>query len=239
MLGGRIVKQIYELHAEGQSVRAIARTLGLSRNSVRKYLRADEIPKPKLRPKRGSKLDPFIEHLEQRLGAGVQNCVVLLRELRAMGYTGSYTLLKDHVHPVRRQPPVEATVRFETTPGEQAQVDFGFFRYQLADGGTRSIWAFVMVLSWSRQLYVEFIRRADLATFLRCHVHAFEYLGGVPRRCLYDNTKLVVLGRASDGEPLWNQRFIDFAHRLGFAPRVCRPYRAQTKERVSYCTSSS
>src|SRR5919201_5068467 len=143
MLGGRTVKQIYELHAEGQSVRAIARTLGLSRNSVRKYLRAEDIPKPKPRPKRGSKLDPFVCHLEQRLAAGVQNCVVLLRELRAMGYTGSYTLLKEHVHPVRRQPPVEATVRFETTPGDQAQVDFGFFRYQLADGRTRSIWAFV------------------------------------------------------------------------------------------------
>ena len=125
MLGGRIVKQIYELHAEGHAVRAIARTLGLSRNSVRKYLRADEIPKPKPRPRRGSKLDPFMEHLEGRLAAGMQNCVVLLRELRALGYTGSYTLLKEHVHPVRRPAPVAATVRFETAPGEQAQVDFG------------------------------------------------------------------------------------------------------------------
>src|SRR5919109_4262475 len=174
MLGGRTVKQIYELHAEGHAVRAIARTLGLSRNSVRKYLRANEIPKPKPRPRRGSKLDPFIGHLEQRLAAGVDNCIVLLRELRALGYTGSYTLLKEHIHPVRRPAPVAATVRFETAPGEQAQVDFGFFRYQLADGSTRSIWAFVLVLSWSRQLYVEFIRRADVATFLRCHVHAFE-----------------------------------------------------------------
>jgi transposase len=81
MLGGRTVKQIYELHAEGQAVRAIARTLGLSRNSVRKYLRADEIRKPKPRSKRGSKLDPFMSRLEQRLAAGVQNRVVLLREL--------------------------------------------------------------------------------------------------------------------------------------------------------------
>ncbi len=232
MLGGRTVKQIYELHAEGHSVRAIARTLGLSRNSVRKYLRADEIPKAKPRPKRGSKLDPFRDDLERRLAAGVQNCIVLLRELRGLGYTGSYTLLKEHVHPMRRPTPVAATVRFETAPGEQAQVDFGYFRYQLADGSTRPIWAFVLVLSWSRQLYVEFIRRADLASFLRCHVHAFEYLGDVPRRCLYDNTKLVVLGRGADGVPVWNQRFVDFAHRLGFDARLCRPYRAQTKGRV-------
>jgi transposase len=78
------------------------------------------------------------------------------------------------------------------------------------------------VLSWSRHLYVEFIRRADLATFLRCHLYAFEHVGGVPRRCLYDNTKLGVLGRSADGVPLWNQLFMDFAHRLGFDPRLCQ-----------------
>ena len=87
MLGGRTVKQIYELRAEGQSVRAIARVLGVARHSVRKYLRAEEIPKAQPRPKRGSKLDSFRTHLEQRVGAGVVNCVVLLRELRAQGYT--------------------------------------------------------------------------------------------------------------------------------------------------------
>jgi transposase len=232
MLGGRTVKQIYELRAEGQSVRAIARLLGVARNSVRKYLRADEIPKPQPRPARGSKLDPFRPCLEQRVREGVVNCVVLLRELRAQGYTGSYSLLKEAVQPLRQRPPVQATVRFETAPGEQAQVDFGVFHYQAADGTTRSLWAFVLVLSWSRLLYVEFIRRADLPTFLRCHVHAFERLGGLPRRCLYDNTKLVVLGRTAEGEPLWNTRFLDFAHRLGFDPRLCQPYRAQTKGRV-------
>jgi transposase len=232
MLGGRTVKQIYELRAEGQSVRAIARLLGVARNSVRKYLRADEIPKPQPRLARGSKLDPFRAHLEWRVAEGVVNCVVLLRELRAQGYTGSYSLLKEQVQPLRPRPVVQPTVRFETAPGEQAQVDFGLFRYQTPDGGTRPIWAFVLVLSWSRVLYVEFIRRADLPTFLRCHVHAFERLGGLPRRCLYDNTKLVVLERNAAGEPLWNTRFLDFAHRLGFDPRLCQPYRAQTKGRV-------
>src|SRR5919197_1189326 len=107
MLGGRTVKQIYELRAEGQSVRAIARLLGVARNSVRKYLRADEIPKPQPRPPRGSKLDPFRAHLERRVGEGVVNCVVLLREVRALGYTGSYSLLKEHVKPLRHRPVVQ------------------------------------------------------------------------------------------------------------------------------------
>jgi transposase len=152
MLGGRTVKQIYELRAEGQSVRAIARALGVARNSVRKYLRADEIPKARPRPKRGSKLDPFRRHLEQRIAEGMVNCVVLLRELRAQGYIGGYSLVKAAVQPLRRSAPVVPTVRFETAPGEQAQVDFGAFHYQASDGSTRSLWAFVLVLSWSRML---------------------------------------------------------------------------------------
>jgi hypothetical protein len=123
-------------------------------------------------------------------------------------------------------------MRFETAPGEQAQVDFGKFRYEVPDGATCAVWGFVLVLSWSRAMYVEFVPRADLPTFLRCHVHAFEQLGGIPRRCLYDNTKLVVLDRDEAGEPLWNPRFLDFARRLGCSPRLCRPYRAQTKGRV-------
>jgi transposase len=232
MLGGRAVKQIYELRAEGHSGRAIARTLGLSRNSVRKYLRAEAIPAPKPRPKRGSQLDPHREHIERRLAEGLGNCAVLLRELRARGYAGSASLLRAYVHPLRRRAPARPTVRFETEPGEQAQVDFGAFRYRGADGASHGVWAFVLVLSWSRALYVEFIRRADLPTFLGCHLRAFEALGGAPRRCLYDNTKLVVLGRDQAGEPLWNARFLDFARRLGVAPQLCRPYRAQTKGRV-------
>jgi transposase len=231
MLGGRNVQAVYELHGQGRSIRAIAQGLGISRNSVRKYLRASEIPKPQPRPQRPSKLDAYREQVHQRLREGVDNCVVLLRELRAQGYTGSYTILKDYVQPLRRRRTPIATVRFETRPGEQAQVDFGLFRYRTPEGKLRSVWAFVLVLSWSRAVYVEFIGRANLATFLRCHLNAFERLGGIPQQCLYDNTKLVVLGREA-GEPLWTPRFLDFARRLGFRPALCHPYRPQTKGRV-------
>ncbi len=225
------MRQIYEMHAAGQSVRAIARTLGIARNSVRKYLRAPEVPKPPPRPERGSKLDPYASYVHQQLARGLDNCVVLLRELRAQGYDGSYTLLKSFVHPLRRRRQPTATMRFETTPGDQAQVDWGVFRYQTAHG-TKTIYAFVLVLSWSRAMYVEFVRTADVATFIRCHIHAFEQLGGIPRRCLYDNAKVVVLGRDAAGEPDWNTRFLDFALRLGFRIQLCHPYRPQTKGRV-------
>ena len=89
-----------------------------------------------------------------------------------------------------------------------------------------------MTLGWSRACYVELVRRADTAAFIQCHVNAFEYLGGVPRRCLYDNAKVVTLGRDEDGQVEWNRRMLDFALRVGFEIRLCQPYRAQTKGKV-------
>lgn len=232
MLGGATVKQLIELSGQHLSIRAIARRLDISRNTVRKYLRAPGVPMAKRRPQRPSKVDPFRDHVRRRVAAGVENCVVLLRELRALGYAGSYSILKEYVRPLRLGRAVKATVRFETKPGEQAQVDFGHFPFLTADGQRHWYWGFVMVLAWSRLLYVEFIRRADVASFMRCHLNAFEYFGGLPRTCLYDNTKVVVLGRDAAGVPHWNATFLDFALRLGFEARLCQPYRAQTKGRV-------
>jgi len=226
------MKRLYELHGHGRSIRQIAAELGIARNTVRTYLRADGVPALKPRPKRGSCLDPFASYLDERVAAGMTNCVVLLRELRVRGYAGSYSLLKAYVQPRRRSPQPRATVRFETEPGAQAQVDFGQCRYATDDGATKQVWVFVMVLSWSRAIYVEFVARADAATFLACHYHAFVAFGGIPRTCLYDNTKLVVVARDGDGEPVWQRTFLDFCRRLGFSPRLCRPYRPRTKGRV-------
>ena len=99
-------------------------------------------------------------------------------------------------------------------------------------GRKRQMWAFVMVLGWSRAIYVEFVRRADTASFIQCQVNAFEYFGGVPRRCLYDNAKVVTLGRDEEGRTEWNRRMLDFGLRLGSELRLCQPYRAQTKGKV-------
>ena len=99
------------------------------------------------------------------------------------------------------------------------------------NGRIRSLWVFAMVLGWSRAIYVEFVERADVATFIRCHINAFARYG-LPRHCLYDNAKVVVLSRDENGEPVWNQRFLDFALRLGFDIKLCRLYRAKTKGKV-------
>ena len=226
------VKEIYEMKGAGYSIRGIDEELDIARNTVRRYLNEPEAVMPKPRRRRTSKLDPFIEYMDRRLTEGLENCVVLWRELQGLGYQGGYSLVKSYVSPRRRRRQVQATVRFETGPGEQAQVDWGSFSYVDEKGRKRRVWAFVMVLSWSRTIYVEFVRRADTASFIQCHVNAFDYFGGVPRRGLYDNAKVVTLGRDEEGRTEWNRRMLDFALRLGFELRLCQPYRAQTKGKV-------
>lgn len=165
MLGGGKVKQIYELKGQGCSKRQIAKILGISRNTVTKYLNSPEIPKAKPRSDRSSKLDPFKGYLQERITIGITNCVILMREVKRQGYTGGYTILRDYTKPFRRQKQSKPTERFETEPGEQAQVDWGLFRYRTNDGTLKSIWAFVMVLSWSRAIYVEFVQRGRCGNF--------------------------------------------------------------------------
>ena len=89
-----------------------------------------------------------------------------------------------------------------------------------------------MTMGWSWACYVELARKAYTAAFIQCNINAFEYLGGVPRRCLYDNAKVITLGRDEAKRPVWNQRMLDFALRVGFELRLCQPYRAQTKGKV-------
>ena len=226
------MKRLYEMHGEGHSARAIARELGLARNTVLKYLRSPDAIRPKPRRPRGSTLDPYAQHIDRRWAEGLENCVVLLRELRALGYEGAYSTLTEYLRPRRKGGQPEATMRFETAPGEQAQVDWGSLGYMGADGKKHRIWVFVMTMGWSRACYVELVRKADTAAFIQCHVNAFEYLGGVPRRCLYDNAKVVTLGKDEDGQIEWNLRMLDFARRVGFDIRLCQPYRAQTKGKV-------
>ena len=148
--------------------------------------------------------------------------MVLHREFKALGYAGGYSILKSYVSPRRPRRQTDATMRFETAPGEQAQVDWGSLAYLDQDGRKHRIWVFVMTLGWSRVGYVELVRRADTAALIQCHANAFEYLGGIPCRCLYNNANVVTLGRDDDQRPVWNQRMLDFALRVGFEIRLCR-----------------
>jgi hypothetical protein len=124
------------------------------------------------------------------------------------------------------------SIRFETAPGEQGQVDWGYFGFITQHGHTYRLYAFVLTLGWSRASYLRFTISSDTTWFIRCHLHAFAYLGGVPRYLLYDNLKSVVERRDADGIVHWKPRFLDFADVAGFSPQVCKPYRPQTKGKV-------
>jgi transposase len=223
---------IKDLYRRGVSISEIARITGHDRKTVRSILEGPINPPRAQREARASKLDPYLPYLERRIAEGVTNCNKLLTEIRQQGYQGGKSLVKSFVQPYRVARRQEATVRFETEPGEQAQVDWGSFGFIQHHGQRRRLYAFVMTLGWSRAMYVEFTACADMAWWLRCHVHAFRYLGGVAQRVLHDNLKTAVLDREPDGTIHWHPRYLDFADYYGFSLRACQPYRAQTKGKV-------
>ncbi len=223
---------IKELHAKGLSISAIAAQTGHDRKTIRQVLAAPLVaPAQPRRPKR-RKLDPYIPYLQQRIEDGVLNARKLCQELQAQGYPGGETQVRTFIQPYRRARQAPATVRYETAPGEQAQVDWGHFGLIEHQGCQRKLYAFVMTLGWSRASYLEFTVATDEAWWLRCHLHAFVYFGGIPKTVLHDNLKTAVLDRDTDGTIHWHARYLDFAHYYGFSPRACQPYRAQTKGKV-------
>jgi transposase len=222
---------ITDLYRKGVTISEIARRTGHDRKTIRAIVQGPIQPTPQERKAKPSKLDPFKPYLARRIQDGVLNCNKLLAELRSRGYQGSRSLIKNFVQPYRSAPRQRATVRFETPPGQQAQVDWGYFGFIEHQGQRRRLYAFVMTLGWSRMLYVEFTVSTDAACWLRGHVHAFHYFGGVPAEVLHDNLKTAVLARQS-GTVHWHPRYLDFAGYYGFTPRACPPYRAQTKGKV-------
>lgn len=223
---------IKEMYRKGVSISEIARVTGHDRKTIRGVVQAPVIAAPQVRQPRASKLNPYLPYLEERIAEGVMNCNKLLAELRLQGYEGGKSLLKSFVQPYRAARRAEASVRFETEPGEQAQVDWGSFGFIEHHGRRRRLYAFVMTLGWSRTMYVEFTTSMDTATWQRCHVHAWHYFGGVPRVVLHDNLKTAVLERGPEGIIHWNPSYLDLADYYGFSLRACQPYRAQTKGKV-------
>jgi transposase len=232
MLRSETMISLHTMKAEGKSIREIARKMGHSRNTVRRYLRTEGLPERKSRLPKGSKLDPFKSLLQERLKEGVYNCEVLYEILREMGYQGGRTILKDYVKEFRPPKQMPAVMRYETKPGEQAQVDWGICSYIDMDGESRKVPVLVIVLGYSRATYIEFTRRCDIYSFLRCLIHGFEYFNGIPKIMLTDQMKTVILGMGDDKKPRWHAQFADFAAAIGMAPRVCRVRRPQTKGKV-------
>lgn len=232
VLGQQQWEAVHERRARGQSVSAIARELELDRKTVRTCLRQPAW-RPYRRAEAAGQLDAHREWLAQRAPQVNYSARILWQELRSQhGFGGSYVIVRRAVAPLRMAASAAALTqrRFETGPGEQAQCDWG--QITVALGGVRTgIHIFVMTLGYSRRGFALGCLRERMGELLAAHEAAFAHFGGRCEFLLYDRMRTVVLG-TSEGRPRLNPTFAAFAGHWGFTPRLCQPYRAQTKGKV-------
>jgi transposase len=219
------------MRRQGEGVRAIARQLGCSRNTVRRYLRDEDARRYGPRAARACKLDAYKTYLCERVGQAKPRWIpatVLLREIAERGYSGGISQLKAWIAPLKHVKP-DPVVRFETPAGQQLQADFTVVRR-----GREPLLALVATLGYSRASFVRFTTAEDATTLCAALREAFDYFGGVTSEVLFDNAKSVIIERDAYGEGLhrWNSELLALAEECGFRPRVCRPYRAKTKGKV-------
>ncbi|MBW2564522.1 MAG: IS21 family transposase, partial [Deltaproteobacteria bacterium] len=224
---------IITLHRKGLRQRAISRKLGISRNTVKKYIENPELAFEPLQPRnRKSLLDPFSDNIKFWIEEDSEYTATWIYDrLSNMGFIGSYEIVKRRVRRIKENYHKVAYMRFETEPGYQAQVDFGEFQILRPDGGVTKLYLFSMILGYSRKMYAELIEHCDLPTFLDCHIHAFEYFGGVPEQILYDRMKNVYIGKIA-GKRKFNDTLMGFALHYGFKPEVAPAYAAWVKGKV-------
>lgn len=214
----------------GHSLREISRQTGLHRETVKKYLDESKLP-VYTKVNRQSKLDSYHGLIEGWLSQQDYQASRIHELLQCQGFDGSYDVVQRYVKKIKEQRDRVAYVRFETRPGQQAQVDFGDFQMSCSDGTIITVYCFVMILGYSRNMYIEFVDKCTMPKFLACHQHAFGFFGGVPAEILYDNMKNVVIKRLV-GSVEWNKTFEAFCIHYGYKPLVTPPYSPWAKGKV-------
>ena len=211
------------------SLHQIARELKLGFHTVRKWARRESYQRAPL-PKRRSKLDPFKGDIIRLLEQHDYSAQQVFQQLKELGYQGRTSILRAFVSEVRpKRRAAFLTLHFD--PGQCAQVDWGCAGWVPVGSTHRRLSFFIMVLAYSRKMYLEFTLAETLEHFLACHLHAFEYFGGVVRDVWVDNCKVAVLSRAA-GSVVFNPRYLDFANHYGFQIRACGVGQPQEKGRV-------
>ena len=234
---GEVINQnvygaVRALAEQGESKKGIARQLGLDVKTVRTWLKRPW--RVQARRARGRQLDAWREFLQARAPEVGFNAVVLTRELAAKGYRGGYSALAKYIAAWRRawRGDELPTVRFETGPGEQAQVDWGSTALFLGEVRVR-VHLFTMVLGFSRRIFAKAYLSEGLDPLLDGHAASFAHFGGRTRSILYDNPRTIVTDKdEAVGHVVWNATFKDRMDFYGVVPRLCRLYRAQTKGKV-------
>lgn len=217
-------------HAERWKIGTIAAQLGLHHSAVRRVLQRNGVRLPP--PRRPTKLAAYVAMIVETLEKyPTLRSTRLLEMVRQRGYTGQISALRQVVATLRPRGAKEAYLRLTTLPGEQGQVDWADFGEVEVGRARRRLMAFVMVLSWSRGVFVRFFYGARMSAFLAGHVAALEYFGGVCRVVLYDNLKSAVLERIG-GAIRFNPVLLQLAAHYRFEPRPVAPARGNQKGRV-------
>jgi len=223
--------QIKDLHAhQGLHASQIAKALALDPRTVSYWL-AQEHFRPRTPRQHPSKLDPFKAQIVRLLERYPYSAAQVFQRLREQGFDGGYSIGKAYVRTVRpRRQPAFLTLAF--APGECAQVDWGAFGSVPVGQTQRRLSFFVMVLCYSRMMYVEFTVSQTMEHFLACHQHAFEFFGGIPHTVMVDNLKSAVRQRPLGEAPVFNPKYLDFARHNGFTITPCNVGKGNEKGRV-------
>jgi transposase len=208
----------------------IARELNLDYRTVEKWL-AQEQYQPRKSPQRASKLDAFKGEIVRMLETHPYSAAQIFQRLRENDFAGGYTIVKEYVRKVR-PPKIKAFLKLSFAPGECAQVDWGSYGSVTVGETRRRLSFFVMVLCYSRMLYVEFTVSQSMEHFLGCHQNAFNWFGAVPGKIMVDNLKSAVLKRIVGKDPIFNPKYLDFANHHGFTIVPCAIGKANEKGRV-------
>jgi len=219
-------------YVDGMSIRGIARRLKMARKTVRKFL-GHGLPERIQHPgaPRASLIDPYIDTIRQQLNANPHmSAPAMLERLRPLGYSGGVSILRDRLRVMRPKPRPEAFLTLDFAPGQAVQVDWGNFGFALP-GVARRVSAFVMVMCYSRMLYIEFVLSQKMGSFLRCMERALDFFGGTTLCDVFDNMKTVVLEHTPH-RTLFNPVFLEYARARGFAVQACNPGKGNEKGRV-------
>ncbi|HVA32775.1 MAG TPA: IS21 family transposase [Candidatus Baltobacteraceae bacterium] len=218
-------------HVEKWRIGTIARQLHVHHDTVQRVLRRAGVPLPE-RAVRPSKVDPYLPFIRETLERfPTLTASRLYAMVRERGYRGSADRFRHIVAMHRPQRPAEAYLRLTTMPGEMGQADWGHFGHLQIGRARRPLMAFVLVLAWSRQIFLQFFFDARMASFLRGHIAAFQAWNGLPRIVLYDNLKSAVLERQGDAIR-FHPTLLEFAGHYRYEPRPVAPARGNEKGRV-------
>lgn len=223
---------------KGMSYSEIGRKYNIDRRTAKKYCESNVKPDYKYTSPRKRKIDAYSSYIDELLAEAPYSAVRIQELVEEHFHTKiGYTTIQEYVKKIKHNYNHQATVRFETMPGLQGQVDWGFFEnYTVKDinGEEKKLYCFLMILGYSRMRYIEFVTDMSTQTLIRCHLNAFDYFGGYPEEILYDNMKQVVDKRLlKQKDSTLNKTFEDFAGFFNFKPVLCRPYRGQTKGKLN------